>query len=197
MHRRTARGNRLGLTITGILLALAGAALFAGNRGYFGSGSSSSPLYPEAARRFIHDNGTWLWPVVAAVAVIVGLLFLRWLLVQPRTDKLRRLTVDTEDANDSGAGRTKMPATALTDIIEDDIAALRGVRKASAALSGHVDVPQLWLRVSADADADLAEIRRRITGEVLTDARTSLEVSELRTYLRLAVSRRAGARQVH
>ena len=199
MHRRTARGNRIGLAVVGVLTLLAGAALLAANRGWIANGHRSASIYPPRARGYVHDHGSWLWPVIAAAAIVVGLVFLRWLLVQPRTDALSGLVVDGDSPgpmSDDGAGRTTMPAHAVTDIVEDDVAGLHGVRRVTARLSGHRDAPELWLRVVADADADIARIRTEISAQVVPDARTCLDLPELPTYLRLAVSGRSGDRQV-
>ena len=196
MHRRTARGNRLGLASTGLVLAAAGAALVLARQGLLGNVGRRDVLYPERARSFVHDNGSWLWPVVAAAAILLGLVFLRWLLVQPRTDRLRRLVVDTDEHADTdpSAGRTRMPASALTGIVTDDIAALRGVRRVSAGLTGHVDSPELWLDVSTDPDADLARIHHAITTDVVGDARACLDLTRLPTHLQLSVARRTRGR---
>lgn len=226
MHRRAARGNKIGLTLTGLILAVAGAALFLAHQGRIASAGADSALYPPSTRRFVHENASWLWPVTAAVAILIGLTFLRWLLLQPRTDRLSRLVIDTDQYSDtdqyantdqyadtdlprhtdphrhtnparhtnSARGRTRMPAHAITDIVEDDIAALPGVRRVSAALSGHADSPQLWLRVSTESNADVARIRSAITGHIVGDARACLDLPRLPIYLRLTVTRRDGRR---
>lgn len=198
MHRRTARGNKLGLALTGVVLAVAGAALFLAHQGMIGTAGKRNALYPDQGRRFVHDNTSWLWPVTAAAAIIIGLAFLRWLLMQPRTDRLRRLVIDTDEhaGTNPSAGRTRMPAHAVTDIVEDDITALRGVRRATAALSGHTDSPQLWLTVSTDSNADVARIRHAITTTIVDDARACLDLPELLTQLRLTVTRRDGDRNL-
>jgi hypothetical protein len=198
MYRRTARGNRIGLAISGLLLLAGGLALAAGYRGLYGTASRNSPLYPDAARTFIRENHGWLWPAAAAGAIVIGLVFLRWLLLQARTDRLRRIIIDTDDGaasqalTDTGAGRTDMPAAVITDTVEDDTTTARGVRRATAALSGYPDAPQLWLAVTTDADADLGRVCRHITGKVIPAARTAIETPDMPTYLRLTVSRRAG-----
>ncbi len=195
MYRRTARGNRVGLALTGLVLLAAGAALLAAHQGLYGSAGKRDVLYPASARRFVHTNAGWLWPVVAGAAIVLGLVFLRWLLVQPRTDRLRSVVVDSDDPTtpdlSTSAGRTRMAASALTDAVEDDIAALDGVRRVSAALSGHRDQPELWLRVVTDVDADLPRVRRHIATTVLADARASLDRPDLPAYLTLTVSGRS------
>lgn len=203
MHRRTARGNRVGLTVTGLVLVIAGAALFAAYRSYYGGVDTAKyPIYPASARRFVHQQGGWLWPVVAAVSIVVGLVFLRWLLVQARIDRVRTLVVDSDAEREiagpngapNGVGRTRMPATAITDVVEDDLVGLRGVRRASATVSGHTDAPELWLRVVTEANADVGRIRADIVDTVVPDVRTCLEAPEMPAYLTLQVSRHESAR---
>ena len=196
MHRRTARGNRLGLALTGLLLLLAGAALLLTSRGVFGKDVSHTPTYTAAISKFIHSNTGWLWPVAAAVAVIVGLVFLRWLLVQLRVDRIRRVTLDSEEPNAGDSGRSTMPAGALTDAVADDVESYRGVRRADVALTGPSDSPSLWIDLRTDADADLGRIRQRVSAEAIPAARASLEQPELPSYVHLRVTRRTGGRTV-
>ncbi len=191
MHRRTARGNRLGLILTGLLLLVGGAALLGGHQGVYGASGTKDTVYPDAASEFVHDNSGWLWPVAAALAIVLGLVFLRWLLVQPRTDTLRRLRVDSDDDSGDGSGRTTLAASAVTDAVEDDLDDVRGVRHASASLTGHGDAPTLWLSVTTDADADLGRIRRHISTTSLPAVRAALDQPDLPAQIVVEVSKRS------
>lgn len=191
VHRRTAKGNRLGLASVGLLLLVGGLALVAADRDVVPN-ASGQRLYPSTVQRFVHDQSGWLWPVGGVVAVVVGLLFLRWLIVQLRVERLSRLTVDTDrDDEGDGAGRTSMPAAAVADAVERDVHDVRGVRRVRADLAGSPDAPQLWLSVHTESDADLGAIRRAVSERVVPDARTALEEPGLPAYLRLVVDRRA------
>ncbi len=193
MHRRVARGNRLVLAAVGLVLLIAGLALIAVNRGRFGTAGRHSVLYPAAARRFVRDQHEWLWPVIAVAAVLVGLLFLRWLVRQFRADTLRRLRIDSDGdgAADGSAGRTSLPATVFTNAVKADLENVRGVRRVSAALSGAPDAPELWLTVTTEADADLPRVRRHLTQTTRSEAKQALELDELPLYVQLRLSRRA------
>ena len=87
MSRRTARGNRIGLVVVGLVLLAAGAYALA--RGVAVRpellGSAHAPLTDQHVRRY-PTSQSWFWPVVAGVTVMIALLALRWLAVQARTD---------------------------------------------------------------------------------------------------------------
>lgn len=189
MRRHAARGNRIGLTLLGLALLLAGAALLAQSRGYFGHHTSTQAIYPPAAQRDVHAH-SWIWAAVAAAAIIIALLCLRWLLVQPRRDRLRRARLDHEGSGGTGAGRTVLLTAALGDVIEDDLTALPGVRSATGQLAGSSDRPDLWLSITTNADADLAMLRQHLTAELLPALRGALNQPDLAAYVRLTVTRR-------
>lgn len=196
MHRRTARGNRIGLGVLGFLLLVGGAALVLAHYDVFSNGSDQV-VYPSNVQRFVRDQHTWLYWVLGIGSALIALWFLRWLLVQVRVDRIGRVVVDRDVGGDDhdagGQGRTVMPAGSATAPVEDDITGLTGVRRARAHLAGSPDAPELWVTVHTDADADLGKIRTRITQQVVPDARTSWEMPDLPAYLTLVVGRR-GAR---
>jgi hypothetical protein len=195
VHRRTARGNRIGLAVVGLLLLAAGVALVLAYLDVIPNGSDQ-PVYDGSVQRFVADQHTWLYWVLGIVSALIALWFLRWLLVQSRADRVGRVLVDSDlDGSDAGAGRTTLPAGAATAPVEDDIESFAGVRRARADLSGSPDAPELWLTVHTESDADLGRIRQGITGQVVPDARTSWERPDLPAYLTLVVGRRAARRR--
>jgi len=189
MRQHAARGNRIGLTLLGLVLLLAGAALLAQSHGLFGHHNSTQAIYPPAAQRYVHTH-SWIWAAVAAAAIIIGLLCLRWLLVQPRRDRLRRARLDHERSGETGAGRTVLLTAALGDVIDDDLTALPGVRSATGQLAGSPDQPDLWLSITTADDADLATLRQHLTAELLPALRGALNQPDLEAYLRLTVTHR-------
>lgn len=189
MRRHAARGNRIGLTLLGLALLLAGAALLAQSHGLFGRHNSTQAIYPPAAQRYVHSH-SWIWAAVAAAAIIIGLLCLRWLLVQTRRDRLRRARLDHDRTRERGAGRTVLLSAALSDVIDDDLTAVPGVRSAAGQLAGSPDHPDLWLSITTDADADLAALRQHLTSELLPSLRGALNQPDLAGYLSLTVTHR-------
>jgi hypothetical protein len=190
MRRRAARGNRVGLALLGLPTLLAGGVVLARSAG-------GSVIYPPAAQRYVHGHG-WIWPAVAAVAIVVGLVCLRWLLVQARRDRLLHIRIDSdrrpaaEEAAEEGAGRTIVPAEAISDFVTSELADQPGVRRVRAELSGRPDRSELWLRVTVAADTDLARLRGHLTDELLPDLRGALDQPELSAYVRVHVTRGTG-----
>ncbi|MDQ2845429.1 MAG: alkaline shock response membrane anchor protein AmaP [Actinomycetota bacterium] len=195
MYRRTTRGNRTGLTIVGLLLVLAGAAMVTVHFGVFGAAPEHQKLYPQPADTWV-TNHHWIYWAAAVLALIIALLVLRWLLVQTRTDRVHRLIMDSERQPETGSGTTSLSAGALADVVIADATAITGVRSASANLTGPPDAPELWLKVTVDDNADTGVIRTRLFDGVLADVRQALEMPDLPTYLTIVVNKRTTARQV-
>ena len=191
--RRTARGNRIGLGLLGLVLLITGGAILVRSTGLFGGilGPAGESVYSDTTAGWVHDQRPWLWLTIAAVGVLVALLALRWMLVQLRSDRLGRLMVDTDHTDVPASGRADVPAGAVTTAVGEEVDAYRGVQKVRVALTGRPDQPELRLTVTADPDADLSRLRRRITGEALAHARSSLDTDRLTTHLHLIVGRRA------
>ena len=207
MSSKTARGNRIGLGVVGVLLLAAGAYVLARSLGAFGTEQADAPVYSERTASWIHAQQPWIWIAFAAVGVIVALLALRWLLVQLRTERLGRIAMDTDlgadppyaddreytadpdYSDDLGAGRTSLPTSALTAAIGQEIDGYPGVRAVTVHVAGRPDLPELRLEVTIDADADPARIRTRIVEEAIAHAKAALDTEFLPTQLLLAVNR--------
>ena len=195
MSSKTARGNRIGLAVVGVLLLAAGGYVLARSLGAFGTEQADAPVYAERTASWIHAQQPWIWITLAGIGVIVALLALRWLLVQLRTDRLGRIAMDTDlaldpdDDGDLGAGRTTLPTSALTTAIGQEIDGYPGVRAVTVHVAGRPDRPELRLEVTIDSDADPARIRTRIVDEAIAHAKAALDTEFLPTQLLLAVNR--------
>ena len=197
---RTARGNRIGLGLIGIALLAVGGYLVARSLGAFGVQQAADPIYPAGAADWVRQQRPWLWIALAAIAIVVVVLLLRWLLVQLRTDSLHRIATDGEQDDDGrdgdrGDGRTDLPARTLAAAVGQEIENYPGVSKVRAGVTGRPDQPALRLTVTVDPAADLARVRRRITGEALANARLALDTEHLPTQLQLLVGRPARERR--
>ncbi|GGT95749.1 alkaline shock response membrane anchor protein AmaP [Actinomadura citrea] len=180
MDRRLAHINRTGLILLGVVLAVAGGAGFARGVGAFGDARASAPVLTGQARRFADDHG-WFWPAVAAVAVVLALLGLAWMLAQLRTRRARGLALEP----DAEAGTTRVEAKAITGALETEIGDYPGVRKVRALLIGSSKGAGLRLSIAYEQDSDPAELRRRIQDEAMPRLCAALERESIPTVVRL------------
>src|ERR1700749_2953041 len=118
MNRRKGRGNRIALLVIGLLLLLGGAAgLLRGLNVWPGVlGAHHALIIDKPTRHWVSDQ-PWFWPTVAAVAVLVFLLAMRWLVAQGRTQVVRRIALEP----DARRGTTYLPAGAVASALEDDL----------------------------------------------------------------------------
>jgi hypothetical protein len=177
MNRRTARGNRIGLAIVGVVLLLAGAAAAVRGLDLLPDllGRADAPVTDEPTRDFVADQD-WFWPVVAAALILVTVLALRWLLVQTRSGAVGTLRLET----DPGRGVTRMPARTLTGAIEDDLDRSPYLSRTRATLTGSRVHPHLRLATSVNPASDAAAVRDRVQ-EAVDRCRKALEAPNLRT----------------
>ena len=170
MSSRVDSANRAILTLWGLLmLAAGGLGLALG----FGASGQAPPVLPQAVRSFATEQA-WFWWAVAAVCLLLALLGLRWLLAQLHTDRVRRLDL-TADERD---GLTVVHGGALTDAVEAEATALRGVSGASAHLSDNCGW-RLSLTVDLSDHADIAEVRNALEGRVVGHARQAVDDPDL------------------
>ncbi|GAA2004062.1 hypothetical protein GCM10009799_34070 [Nocardiopsis rhodophaea] len=180
--RRSARGNRWGLALLGVLLLGGGTAALAAGLGLFGGRVAEAEI--AGTPELIGRPGAWLPWAAAALLVLVALLALRWLLVQLRTDTVGRIVLGDGDAR----GRTELSSKAARTALERQVLDIPGVRRAHAAATESAQRPHLRLDVTVDEDADVANVWRRVRAEALRDMRTALELDRLPTVVRLSMA---------
>jgi hypothetical protein len=185
------RTNRITLSLLALLLIAAGLGAGAASLGLFGRATEHSRLMANPAGRFFGAQGEWLWPVLAAAALIVVILALRWLAaVLFSTDRSADLPIPRAGR----PGRTILVPGALTDAVAGEVGSYRGVDTARARLIGDPGRPRLVVTAVLEETADLAALRRRIETEALTHARTALDNPDLAVQLDLTVTTRRATR---
>jgi hypothetical protein len=190
MRRDPDRLNRVVLGTIGLLLVLAGAVLLAWRGDAFGEDRAQRPVVTPDMRAYWADR-TWLWWIVAAVALVLALLALRWLREQFRAP--RKGNVDLE--RQSPGGTTLVDAGGAVRALEQDLETIRGVSAASGRLSGDREQAALDLRVDVHEDVDLAELCRRLEGTNLARFERAVETPLAETNMLLRLTPPAG-RQV-
>jgi hypothetical protein len=189
--RRTARGNRLGLFLTGLVLLVGGAAGLAVGGGLFGDGPAAAPLTGlEPVARAL----AWPWTphAAAAVALVPTVLAVRWLLVQGRACRPRRLLVGA----DTAAGRTEVSPSAAGNALVAQLSAHPRVVRGRARFTESAREPRLWLDLVLTEDADPVEVWHACRDEGVGSLRESLELERLPTVVRMSASGRSGGRDL-
>jgi len=158
--------------------------------GVFGESVRDKPVFDNGVSRFVGDNGSWLWPVIALVGLLLGYLALKWLLGQLRPTGVRDLELEPR----SSTGHTDLVSAAVTDAVTDEISGYRGVSSASARVTGDELDPELRLRVQLDARADVAALRERIETEAVAHVRQALDMPGMPVQLDLVVTDKQAAR---
>ncbi|EHR61435.1 alkaline shock response membrane anchor protein AmaP [Saccharomonospora cyanea] len=184
------RTNRTILLILALVLVAAGGLGGAASFGVFGSGFQRRSLTDNVVADYVGRNGSWLWPVVAVVALVLVLLCLRWLLVILfSTDRTGDLVVSAE-----GPGRTILLSDAVTRAVTEEIESYSGVSSAGARVIGDPDDFELVVTATVENSADLSAVRQRIETEALAHARAALDDPGLPIQLDLTVTTARSAR---
>ncbi len=187
---RPARLNRALLTLTGLILLLGGAFGLVFGLGLLRDQMPGlDPHGPLLSAQVTPP--IWVPYVAIVVAVVVGLLCLRWLLAQT----LRRAKTATwQLPADSGRGATRLDTDHAADAVTADITAYPGVAKATATLTGPRARPVLHLVVHTETGADIRTLRERITTHALPRLRNALELDTLPADLLLRLDTTPGDR---
>ncbi|HWO65447.1 MAG TPA: alkaline shock response membrane anchor protein AmaP [Umezawaea sp.] len=183
---RPARLNRVLLGTLGVVLLAAGAFTVVAHFGLLTLVASDAPLVPE-----LIDPPTWAFYVTAGVAIVLGLLCLRWILAQlVRAPKTHTWRFD----QDAARGRTELAASTAIAPFVDEVTAYPGVHAVRATLAGRRETPALAMVVSAEQDGDLADIRRRIDTVGLPRLRQALDLDTVPVTIEFRFSSTTGAR---
>ncbi|MFF5208793.1 alkaline shock response membrane anchor protein AmaP [Streptosporangium sp. NPDC000396] len=176
MERKTARGNRLGLLLTGLLLmTLGGLALARGARAFPQRWApAEEPLVNGPVLDTFTRYGPWLWWALAAAGIVLALLGLRWLLVQGRRDRLGNICLEG-----GPGGVTNIHSGGVADAVAADISSHPAVLGASAAMVGTSARPAVRLRVVADENAPMSAICEQLGGVAIPHMRQALETESV------------------
>ena len=183
---RPAALNRFLLGVIGLVLLAAGGFGLAAHFRVLPFVDPAAPLVTGTA-----EPPGWALYAIAAAAVVAGLLALRWLIAQlARRPRTRIWRFETDPAQ----GRTELHAdTAVAPCVEE-LRAHPGVEQARASLAGSRENPFLALVVTCAPDADLSEIRGRITAESLPRLKETLGLDDIPVAIEFRFARRAASR---
>ncbi|MGI9093704.1 MAG: hypothetical protein ACR2FF_09795 [Mycobacteriales bacterium] len=180
MKNRTNRLNRVLLVAIGTVVVLAGAGGVLLGRGVFGAATARRTVVDDDVARPFDQNASWLWWTIGGVSLVIALLALYWLLVQLRVERVTAVALPPRPNGDSSVA-----ATALTGAIRGQAEAVDGVVRARARLLRDRRDPELMLNVWLREGADLDAARRELEQVVVAQARESLGLPRLPTWLRI------------
>ena len=179
--RRSARGNRLGLVLVGVVLLTVGSAALAAGQGLLGGELAATPLLSDRVNEVLAQQ--WVPYVAVAVAFVAGFLALRWLMVQGMNDTVGRLFLDRNDA-----GNVEMSESVARGALEQEVADYPGVRKVRARLTESSDEPHLRLALTLEEDADVTRVWQRVRSEALANLRGALELEQVPAVIRMSMT---------
>jgi hypothetical protein len=186
VSRRTARGNRIGMIVVGLVLFAAGGAALTRGLAIRPAllGPAHAAVIDEQTRRYATSQ-SWFWPALAATAVVAALLALRWLAVQTRSDAIRHIGLEPDPRH----GVTRLSAGAATGALEDDLSASPYVQRVNATATGAPTTPRLALTVTLHTNANPADATHRIN-QALARFRHALETERLTATVRIRTTGR-------
>lgn len=185
------RTNRVVLAVFGLLVLAVGVAGLIASLGGFGTAFQQKALFTNRVSRYIGEQGSWLWPVIAVACALVAVLMLRWIYVLiTSTDRADDIVI----RGDHDAGRTVLRPEALAAAVRDEITTYHGVSSAKARVLGDPGDTRLIVTVAVFSTADIPALRQRIETQALAHARQALGKSDLPIRLFLDVSQAQASR---
>lgn len=175
---RPAGLNRTLLTLTGLILLLGGVYVVTRSLGAIPAvgplpaQDAAAPLVPAGA-----TVQPWVPYAVTAVAVVIGVLCLLWLVAQ--TGRRRERSQTWHLGADPGPGTTSIDTDAAAAAFANEVEAYPGVQRVSAAITGARAQPNLHLTLTTESDTDISALRTRIHTEALPRLRAALELDDL------------------
>lgn len=186
---RPARLNRAILAILGLLTLVVGAIVVLTGTGVLAAVlpiRADVPLLPADL-----SLPGWVPWAGAAIAGVIGLLALRWLIAQA----IRRpASSDWQLASDTHAGATHIDSDTAAAPLAEEIAEYPGVQAATARLTGPRQHPHLYVRVSVDDRADISDLRHRIDNDAIPRLTQALDLPALGADVLLRLDAASGGR---
>lgn len=183
---RPARLNRTLLAFAGLILVAAGGFALATRFAWLRVVDRDDALIPAS-----DTPPTWVFYVATGVAIVLGLLCLRWLAAQAfRRPKSGTWRLDSA----AEAGTTRIATRTAIGPLTEEVGGYAGVTSVSATLSGPRTAPVLHLWIAADSAADLGEIRERVAGHGLPRLRQALDLEFITVEIEFRFTAKTGAR---
>lgn len=176
MKKRAGAANRTWLIILGLILLLAGVLVLLLATGTLDTMTAGAS--PDAADRSVPGardaltQGRYTAGAVLLAGLLLAVLGLWWILAQvPRTRAAGTFRLQEDPAR----GVTSCDPSVLASAVEYETDQLPGVAGTSAVLRGTAENPDLTLKVTVNADADVRDVISQIQHQVVPNLVTALE----------------------
>lgn len=181
--------NRIWLTILGILVLAAGAALLLQATGSLSTLLNTAPSATSVVTGDLHAffAPPWVAAIMLIIGVLAGVLGLLWIIAQiPRKN-----TAGVYRLHDDGSqGFTLCDPSVLAAAVEKQIDTLAGVVSSAVLLRGTANAPDLTLKVTVNDRADVQGLIRHIQTSTLPELSNALEAPLQRSRLQIDISGR-------
>src|SRR5699024_8910835 len=167
-YRRSARGNRWGLALIGVLLLVIGLVALAVGQGLFGGRTAGQRLLGPPVLAVLGQQ--WVPYVAVAVALVPGFLAVRWVMAQGLDD-----TVGLASLDEAVDGYVTRGGIGARRPLKREVTDYPGVRRARAHLTESTTHPRPRLAPRLEEAADVNEIRQRVRPKELANLRNGLD----------------------
>jgi hypothetical protein len=177
---RSAAADRSVTVLAGLLLLATGTLATLLSYGVFGAGRASRPLLDPMIVDVLRAQPLIARVVAIAAGLLLVVLGLAWAAHSLRPQRRPALVLD-------GGQDTKIvvSSAAAAEAVAAQAGALPGVGRARARLVGTEAAPALQVTLWLADDADASDVLARLDDQVLTTARSSLDLTALPAAVRL------------
>ncbi|GAA2363560.1 alkaline shock response membrane anchor protein AmaP [Nonomuraea africana] len=189
---RTGRANRLGLAILGLVCLVAGGLVLARGLRAFPQNwaPADEPLVNGPVQEFFTRFSPWVWWALAALAVILALIGLRWLVAQSRHETMGEVRVEG-----GPEGQTTVTSAAVAKAAAAELTAVPSVTSATATLAGDHDHPKVRLRLAADDRMPMSALRQELSTVTVPHMKLALGADRLPVIAKVSLERAAPPRR--
>lgn len=164
------RVNRVLLIVIGLVLLVVGIGALLVSGGVFGDARADAPIVSSVVTDNVNAASPWLWPVLAAVALLVAVLAGWWAFSQPRSRPVSQVRLER-----TPAGHVEVAGAALAECVQLDCEAIPGVVRARARVGTEGEHTQVHLTAWVGAPYDLSTVVTKIDNSVLPHLAFSLD----------------------
>lgn len=190
MSNRAAGVNRFWLCVLGLIMIVAGALGVAIGAGWIAWIPVPVEL-PAPTAPILTDPGAdqVVMMILIAAGLLIMLAGLAWLVRQlPRSGSVKPFRLHDDPAD----GITTVDPAVIGEAVRGQLESFRGIAAAAVRLRGSVRHPELTIKITADEQADVAELVDRIRTQAVADLEQALDATVTRLAVQVEIDRVRG-----